>query len=131
MFPCGRRGEWGGDAAKNSVLSGGGRLRNGGHDRETRKNAGASRIRFRESSFGRDGAASAVPGQSGSSSPAMMITGWKNPGREKALAAAEAVAGVAIFPNLRAGQRNQRLTDFNDLETLTPEVVSRQLDEVL
>jgi phage/plasmid primase-like uncharacterized protein len=61
----------------------------------------------------------------------MMITGWKNPGREKALAAAEAVAGVAIFPNLRAGQRNQRLTDFNDLETLTPEVVSRQLDEVL
>ena len=38
-----------------------------------------------------------------------------NPGREKALAAAEAVAGVAIFPNFSAEQRARGLTDFNDL----------------
>jgi putative DNA primase/helicase len=54
-----------------------------------------------------------------------------NPGREKGLAAAEAVAGVAIFPNLSAEQRAQGLTDFNDLAIHNPEVVSRQLDEVL
>jgi putative DNA primase/helicase len=54
-----------------------------------------------------------------------------NPGREKALAAAEAVAGVAIFPNLSAEQRAQRLTDFNDLAIQKPEVVSLQLNEVL
>jgi putative DNA primase/helicase len=53
-----------------------------------------------------------------------------NSGREKALAAAEAVAGVAIFPNLSAEQRGKGFTDFNDLGTLNPEVVSRQLDEV-
>jgi len=40
-----------------------------------------------------------------------------NPGREKAIAAAEAVAGVAIFPNLSAEQRAKGLTDFNDLAT--------------
>jgi putative DNA primase/helicase len=54
-----------------------------------------------------------------------------NSGREKALAAAEAVAGVAIFPNLSAEQRGKGFTDFNDLGTLNPEIVSRQLDEVL
>jgi phage/plasmid primase-like uncharacterized protein len=54
-----------------------------------------------------------------------------NPGREKALAAAEAVAGVAIFPNFSAEQRAKGLTDFNDLATHNPEIVSRQLDEVL
>jgi putative DNA primase/helicase len=54
-----------------------------------------------------------------------------NPGREKALAAAEAVAGVAMSPNLSAEQRAQGLTDFNDLAIHNPEVVSRQLDEVL
>ena len=54
-----------------------------------------------------------------------------NPGREKALAAAEAVAGVAIFPNFTAEQREQGLTDFNDLAAQNPEVVSRQLNEVL
>jgi len=54
-----------------------------------------------------------------------------NPGREKALAAAEAVAGVAIFPNFSAEQRGKGFTDFNDLGTLNPEIVSRQLDEVL
>ena len=54
-----------------------------------------------------------------------------NPGREKALAAAEAVAGVAIFPNFSAEQRAQGLTDFNDLAIQNQEVVSRQLNEVL
>jgi putative DNA primase/helicase len=54
-----------------------------------------------------------------------------NPGRQKALAAAEAVAGVAIFPNFTADQRSRGLTDFNDLGTLKPKVVSLQLDEIL
>ena len=34
-----------------------------------------------------------------------------NPGREKALAAAEAVAVIAIFPNFSAEQRSRGLTD--------------------
>jgi hypothetical protein len=41
------------------------------------------------------------------------------------------VAGVAIFPNFSAEQRSQGFTDFNDLVPQNPEVVSRQLDEVL
>ena len=67
MFPRRRRDEWRGGAAKYSGLSGGGdhgRLRNRGHDCEARKGAGVSRLRLRESAFGRDGAASEVPGQS-------------------------------------------------------------------
>jgi putative DNA primase/helicase len=56
--------------------------------------------------------------------------GENNSGRE-ALAAAEAVAGVTIFPNLSAEQRAKGFTDFNDLGIQNPEVVSRQLDEVL
>ncbi len=54
-----------------------------------------------------------------------------NPGRDKARAAAEAVVGVAIFPNFNAEQRVQGFTDFNDLGTLNPELISRQLHEVL
>jgi putative DNA primase/helicase len=54
-----------------------------------------------------------------------------NSGREKALAAAEVVAGVAIFPSLSAEQRGKGFTDFNDLGIQNPEIVSRQLDEVL
>jgi putative DNA primase/helicase len=54
-----------------------------------------------------------------------------NPGRDKALAAAEAVAGVAIFPNFSAEQRSQGSTDFNDLAIRNPDIVSRQWDEVL
>ena len=50
-----------------------------------------------------------------------------NPGREKALAAAEAVDGFAIFPNFSAEQRAQGLTDFNDLGAQNPELVSQQL----
>jgi putative DNA primase/helicase len=54
-----------------------------------------------------------------------------NSGREKALAAAEAAAGVAIFPSLSAEQRGKGFTDFNDLGIQNPEIVSRQLSEVL
>jgi len=43
----------------------------------------------------------------------------------------KAVDGVAIFPNFSAEQREKGLTDFNDLAAQNPEVVSRQLDEVL
>jgi hypothetical protein len=39
--------------------------------------------------------------------------------------------GVAIFRNFSAEQRENGLTDFNDLARQNPEVVSRQLDEVL
>ena len=54
-----------------------------------------------------------------------------NPGREKALAASVAVAGVAIFPNFNAEQRAQGFTDFNDLAIQNPGVVSRQVNDVL
>jgi phage/plasmid primase-like uncharacterized protein len=50
-----------------------------------------------------------------------------NPGRVKALEAAAAVDGVTIFPELSAEQREQGMTDFNDLGRAQPEVVSRQL----
>jgi phage/plasmid primase-like uncharacterized protein len=50
-----------------------------------------------------------------------------NPGRVKALEAAAAVDGVAIFPELSAEQREQGMTDFNDLGQAQPEVASRQL----
>jgi phage/plasmid primase-like uncharacterized protein len=50
-----------------------------------------------------------------------------NPGRAKALEAAAAVNGVAIFPGLSAEQREQGMTDFNDLGRTQPEAVSRQL----
>jgi phage/plasmid primase-like uncharacterized protein len=50
-----------------------------------------------------------------------------NPGRVKALEAAAAVNGMAIFPELSAEQREQGMTDFNDLGRAQPEVVSRQL----
>jgi putative DNA primase/helicase len=50
-----------------------------------------------------------------------------NPGRVKALEAAATVNGVAIFPELSAEQREQGMTDFNDLGRAQPEVVSRQL----
>ena len=49
-----------------------------------------------------------------------------NPGRVKDLGAAAAINGVAIFPELSAEQREQGITDFNDLGRAQPEVVSRQ-----
>jgi phage/plasmid primase-like uncharacterized protein len=48
-----------------------------------------------------------------------------------ATAAAEVVAGVAIFPNFTTEERARGFTDFNDLETQNPEVVSHQLDEAV
>ena len=51
-----------------------------------------------------------------------------NPGRVKALEAAAAVNGMAIFPELSAEQREQGMTDFNDLERAQPEVVARHLE---
>ena len=50
-----------------------------------------------------------------------------NPGRVKALEAAAAVNALAVFPQLSAEQREQGMTDFNDLGRTQPEVVSRQL----
>jgi putative DNA primase/helicase len=50
-----------------------------------------------------------------------------NPGRVKALEAMGAVNGMAIFPELSAEQREQGMTDFNDLGRAQPEVVSRQM----
>src|SRR6266446_1338015 len=38
-----------------------------------------------------------------------------NPGREKAIEAAAAVKGLAVFPNLSIERREQGFTDFNDL----------------
>jgi len=38
-----------------------------------------------------------------------------NPGRAKAVEAAAAVKGLAVFPQLDAQQRERGLTDFNDL----------------
>ena len=40
-----------------------------------------------------------------------------NPGREKAQVAAEAVDGLAVFPEFAPGERERGLTDFNDLLT--------------
>ena len=50
-----------------------------------------------------------------------------NPGRLKAIEAAAAVGGLVTFPNLTAEQREQGMTDFNDLGRAQPEVVSIQL----
>jgi hypothetical protein len=36
-----------------------------------------------------------------------------------------------MFPNFSAEQRGKGLTDFNDLAIQNPELVSRQLDDVL
>lgn len=52
-----------------------------------------------------------------------------NPGKEKAIAAAQSVNGSAIFPTFAPQERN-KLTDFNDLatkSTLGKEAIERQL----
>src|SRR5215472_4366961 len=54
-----------------------------------------------------------------------------NPGRAKALEAAAAVKGVAIFPQLSAEQKERGMTDFNDLASQNAEIVTRQFQEVL
>ena len=49
-----------------------------------------------------------------------------NPGRTKALEAAAAVKGVAIFPQLSAEQKERGMTDFNDLASQNPEIFAAQ-----
>ena len=52
-----------------------------------------------------------------------------NPGRVKALEAAAAVDGLVIFPRLTAQQREQGMTDFNDLAAQSPELVGAQFEK--
>jgi putative DNA primase/helicase len=54
-----------------------------------------------------------------------------NPGRTKALEAAAAVKGVAIFPRFSAEQMERGMTDFNDLGSQNPETVATQFQRVL
>jgi antirestriction protein ArdC/phage/plasmid primase-like uncharacterized protein len=54
-----------------------------------------------------------------------------NPGRAKALEAAAAVKGVAIFPQLSAEQKERGMTDFNDLASQNPEIVTAQFQQLL
>jgi antirestriction protein ArdC/phage/plasmid primase-like uncharacterized protein len=54
-----------------------------------------------------------------------------NPGREKALEAATAVKGLAVFPNLSKEQRQQGMTDFNDLARVDAHLARCQLEEAM
>ena len=54
-----------------------------------------------------------------------------NPGRTKALEAAGAVKGAAIFPQLSPEQKERGMTDFNDLASQNPEIVTAQFQELL
>ena len=49
----------------------------------------------------------------------------------KALEAAAAVKGTAIFPQLSAEQKERGMTDFNDLASQNPEIVASQFQEIL
>ena len=54
-----------------------------------------------------------------------------NPGRMKALEAAAAVRGVAIFPQLSPEQKERGMTDFNDLASQNPEILTAQFQQLL
>jgi phage/plasmid primase-like uncharacterized protein len=54
-----------------------------------------------------------------------------NPGRAKAVEAALAVGGVAVFPNSTAEQREKGLTDFNDLALENARLAKSQLEEAV
>ena len=54
-----------------------------------------------------------------------------NPGRTKALEAAAAVKGAAIFPQLSAEQKERGMTDFNDLASQNPEILTAQFQQLL
>jgi phage/plasmid primase-like uncharacterized protein len=54
-----------------------------------------------------------------------------NPGRTKALEAAAAVKGPAVFPQLSTEQREQGFTDFNDLARQDPELLTPQFEDVI
>ena len=54
-----------------------------------------------------------------------------NPGRAKAVEAAAAVKGLAVFPQLDAQQRERGLTDFNDLALENRPLAGQQLEEAV
>jgi putative DNA primase/helicase len=54
-----------------------------------------------------------------------------NPGRVKALEAALAVHGIAVFPNSTAEQREKGMTDFNDLALENRRLAKHQLEEAV
>ena len=54
-----------------------------------------------------------------------------NPGRVKALEAAQAVGGLAVFPNSSVEQREKGMTDFNDLALENVRLAKRQLEEAV
>jgi phage/plasmid primase-like uncharacterized protein len=54
-----------------------------------------------------------------------------NPGRVKALEAAQAAHGMVVFPNFTAEQREKGLTDFNDLALENPALAKHQLEQAL
>jgi hypothetical protein len=49
----------------------------------------------------------------------------------KAIEAAAAVGGLAIFPNLTAEQREKGMTDFNDLALANSRLAKHQLEEAV
>ena len=119
-------------AAKDSGVAGGsnrGRVCNSSDDCETRKSSGDRGVRFREPV--RLEVATVL--RERYKDKQIIVAGdddhrlENNPGRAKALEAAAAVNGVAIFPEFSTEQREQGLTDFNDLGRAQPEIVSRQL----
>jgi putative DNA primase/helicase len=67
----------------------------------------------------------------------IMITGdddhrlEHNPGRAKAVEAAAAVKGLAVFPQFDAQQRERGLTDFNDLALENRPLAGQQLEEAV
>jgi putative DNA primase/helicase len=54
-----------------------------------------------------------------------------NPGRAKASEAAQAMGGIAVFPNSSVEQREKGMTDFNDLSLENAALVAAQFQEVL
>jgi phage/plasmid primase-like uncharacterized protein len=54
-----------------------------------------------------------------------------NPGRKKAVEAAAAVKGLAVFPKLSTEQQEQGFTDFNDIGRQNPDLVKAQFESAL
>jgi phage/plasmid primase-like uncharacterized protein len=54
-----------------------------------------------------------------------------NPGRVKALEAALAMHGIAVFPNSTAEQREKGMMDFNDLALENRRLATHQLEEAV
>jgi hypothetical protein len=54
-----------------------------------------------------------------------------NPGRVKALEAALAVHGIAVFPSSTAEQREKGMTDFSDLALENRRLAKHQLEEAV